>query len=334
MRRLSAGEDGRPARAPDRRGAVPRVRALPRLLVLLAVLAAGLLPLLPDPSTAAPRLLPAAEQVLLEQDGAARGYAYTVPTTGAEPRPLVLALHGRAQSVEALERVSGLAELGQERGFVTAYPSGHESVWSAGTCCLAPDGTSAPDVAFLDRVLDDVAARTPVDPERVYVVGFSNGAMMAYRYACQGAHRLAGVGVVSGSMAADPSFAGAGPQRCRPARSTSLVVVHGGRDLTVPYAGGHVGADPSALVAPVRAGVDQFAVAAGCRSSRTSRVGASQRLDYTGCDDGAGVRLVKLPLHGHGWTRDSRRYGYDTTVGLWSFLATRRAGPAEDPPAA
>ena len=258
-----------------------------------------------------------------------RDYLYAVPEVGdGAPRPVVVALHGRAQSVEALRAVSGLEQLGAREGFVTVFPSGWDGAWNAGTCCVREAEPAMPDVEFLDQVLADLADRTPVDPTRVHLVGYSNGGMMAYRYACQRSAAVAGIGVVSGSMAASPDYADSGPHRCRPATPVSVVAVHGGEDRTVPYEGGAVAGSAGATVAPVRAGLDQAAVAAQCRTGTTSRVGASSRLDYTRCAGGAAVRLVKLHGHGHGWTRDSRRYGYDTTVGIWSFLTPRRAASA------
>lgn len=314
---------------------------VPSLLlpVLMTAAAVAVLQLAPTSSTAAepqPTSSDApvsqARVELTQQDTPAgtvqRSYLYSVPTSGAgAPRPLVLVLHGRSQSVETVEQVSGLETLGERDGFVTAFPGGYDGVWNSGTCCDRAGAPRMPDVAFLDQVLDDVSRRTSVDPARVYVVGYSNGGMMAYRYACQRSNRVAGVGVVSGSMSADGDYANAGEERCRPSRPVSVLAVHGGRDATVPYDGGPVAGSEGSHVAPVRAGIDQFAVAAGCRSSRSTKVGSSQRLDYSACTDGAAVRLVKLPQHGHGWTRDSQRYGYDTTAGLWAFLSPRRVAP-------
>ncbi|MCW2606840.1 MAG: polyhydroxybutyrate depolymerase [Frankiales bacterium] len=268
--------------------------------------------------------------VVLRQDGTPAGsvdrpYVLTVPPGAAAARPLVVALHGKAQTLESFRSVTGLEALGEREGFVTAFPSGYGGVWNAGTCCTSRRTPDMPDVDFLDQVIADVATRTPVDLSRVHVVGFSNGAMMAYRYACQRSSAVAGVGIVSGAMAASPDYADQGAQRCRPDVPVSVVAVHGAKDTTVPYQGGAVAGSGGGSVAPARAGVDQSAVAAGCTTGSTSRVGATVRLDYTGCADGAAVRLVKISGHGHGWTRDSRKYGYDTTVGLWSFLRGRRA---------
>ncbi len=277
------------------------------------------------------------QQVELVQRGTALGdvvrtYVFTVPARESGPRPLVLALHGRAQTIDGLRRMTGLEALGEREGFVSVFPGGYSGVWNAGTCCVPTANPDMPDVEFLDQVVADVARRTVVDLSRVYVVGFSNGGMMAYRYACQRSSAVAGVGVVSGAMAASPDFADSGPRTCRPGSPVSLIDVHGARDTTVPYAGGDVAGSRGGSVAPVRGGVDQVAVGAGCTTGRSGRVGPTARVDWTGCLSGAAVRLVRIDGHGHGWTRDTARYGLDTTDTVWSFLKGRRASTA--PPAA
>ncbi len=283
------------------------------------------------PASAAPASAPAGTtKVDLVQDGTPAGrvvrpYLLTVPTSGRGARPLVLVLHGRYQTIESLRSVTGIEQVGEKAGFVSVFPSGYGAVWNAGTCCDSRKTPDMPDVSYLDDVVRDAAQRTPVDPRRVYVLGFSNGGMMAYRYACQRSSTVAGVGVVSGAMAASPDYADQGPRVCRPDAPVSVIDVHGSKDTTVPYEGGTVAGGQGETVAPVRGGVDQSAVAAGCTSGTSTRVGATVRLDYTDCESGAAVRLVKVQGHAHGWTRDSRKYGYDTTVGIWGFLKDRRA---------
>ena len=45
---------------------------------------------------------------------------------------------------------------------------------------------------------DDIAHRTPADPGRVYVTGFSNGASMTFRFAAERSTRLAAIAPVAG----------------------------------------------------------------------------------------------------------------------------------------
>lgn len=307
-----------------------RARPLPGLVLALVGLLALLVP------AATPAELSAAAPVashkhLLQQPTPAglreRAYYLQVPTTGpAGGRALVLVLHGRYQTPSAVMEFSGMEQLARERGFVVAFPSALGGGWNAGTCCAGGVRDQVPDVDFLDRVIADVRRRTPVDPRRVFVAGFSNGGMMAYRYACERSGLVAGIGVVAGAQSATAAYGTPEhPTQCRPARPVSLLHVHGAQDALVPYAGGVVPGSPEAAVAPVRAGLAQFAAAGRCGPATTRTVGRATHLEHQGCSAAGVTKLVKIEGLAHSWTRDSARFGFDTTVGLWSFFEDKRS---------
>jgi poly(3-hydroxybutyrate) depolymerase len=67
--------------------------------------------------------------------------------------------------------------------------------WNAGICCALGLRN---DVGYLVDVVHSVEATVPVDATRVYVVGFSNGGMMALRAICSAPDVFAAAGSVSG----------------------------------------------------------------------------------------------------------------------------------------
>jgi predicted esterase len=67
--------------------------------------------------------------------------------------------------------------------------------WNAGMCCAL---ALRNDVGYLVDVVHAVEASVPVDLTRVYVVGFSNGGMMALRAICSAPETFAAAGSVSG----------------------------------------------------------------------------------------------------------------------------------------
>ena len=75
-------------------------------------------------------------------------------------------------------------------------------------------------------------ARSPIDPQRVYVFGMSNGAAMAGRLACARADRLAAVAQVAGTAAHVVAV------ECRPVRPVPIMQIHGAADHLAPYEGG------------------------------------------------------------------------------------------------
>ena len=71
-------------------------------------------------------------------------------------------------------------------------------------------------------------ATQPVDPDRIYFAGHSNGAMMSYRYACERPGVVAAIVAVSGPLMID---------RCD-ASGLKVLHIHGQLDNHVPVTGG------------------------------------------------------------------------------------------------
>jgi polyhydroxybutyrate depolymerase len=88
------------------------------------------------------------------------------------------------------------------------------------------------DVGFLDRLLDALLLNYPVDPQRVYLYGYSDGAAMAYRLACDHTGRFAAL--VSGAG----QFPVQDPGRCAPSAPIAVLEVHSLDDEAIPFDGG------------------------------------------------------------------------------------------------
>ena len=84
-------------------------------------------------------------------------------------------------------------------------------------------------MGFVLALLDDLAARTPVDRARIYATGLSNGSMMAYRLAAEASGRVAAVAGVAGAMTL-PRFS--------PARPVPVMHIHSVDDGRALYDGG------------------------------------------------------------------------------------------------
>jgi polyhydroxybutyrate depolymerase len=219
------------------------VRALTATLVLLTGACAPRSLPAPDatPTDAAPTADVAPPEDAARADAgllAARPYRSRVPRDydPARPTPLIVLLHGYGASGTVQDLYFGLGRLADARGFLYAYPDGTvdatgKRFWNASTACCDFGQTGVDDVAYLTAVLDDMSARYHVDPQRIFVVGHSNGGFMAHRLACDLSPRIAAI----------VSLAGAGetePARCRPSSPVSVLQVHGDADDVVRYEGG------------------------------------------------------------------------------------------------
>ena len=155
---------------------------------------------------------------------AGRGFYLNERRRTGPPQPLVLLLHGLYQSPPILERATAATAFSEANHFTLVYPIGENKAWDAGSCCRHD---TADDVGYLVDLVHYVATLTPVDLHRVYIWGFSNGGMMAWRAVCQTRNTFAGAGVMAGALLV----------RC--ATPVHVVDVHGLKDKTVPYNGGY-----------------------------------------------------------------------------------------------
>jgi phospholipase/carboxylesterase len=95
-----------------------------------------------------------------------------VPDTAARgARPLLVLLHGAGGSGDGILR--RLRSFSDEAGVAVLAPDSRGGTWDA------IRGSVGPDVAFLDRALTRVFDQIDVDPARVAVGGFSDGATYA-----------------------------------------------------------------------------------------------------------------------------------------------------------
>jgi len=93
--------------------------------------------------------------------------------------PMVVFYHGGSDNPSEAAEMSRFHELGRKENFITVYP------WSSNTAnwnndyVSTPNGDSCGDEKYCILLIDYMITNYPVDPERVYLSGFSNGAAMA-----------------------------------------------------------------------------------------------------------------------------------------------------------
>lgn len=213
--------------------------------------------------------------------------------------PLILALHGTGGTGRLMAHLSGLSRLADERGFRVAYPqalgeAGSEdpalgAAWNAGPGTGCPLHPGADDVAFLSAVVDRVDRHAPVDPRRIYVAGFSNGARMAYRMA-----------LAAPWVAAIAAVAGAPVWGEAPARPVPTLAFHGTEDRHIPYEGG-VGPLGRRLPAlPVREAMARWARLMGCDGEPERDSLEAHELDLW-TSEACSVGLWTVAGMGHAW---------------------------------
>lgn len=138
-----------------------------------------------------------------------RTYRLFVPSAArgkGEPLPLVIALHGGVATARIFAEQTGFSEVAEENDFFVLYPNGIGMLsafrhWNAGWCCATAAKNGVDDVGYIERVLGQVASSWPIDRDRVFVVGYSNGGMLAHKVALEwGPERVAGLAVFAGPV--------------------------------------------------------------------------------------------------------------------------------------
>jgi polyhydroxybutyrate depolymerase len=174
-------------------------------------------------------------QVLLTSDGLRREYIVRRPDR-ASPLPTIIMLHGNGGQAQNAMRGSGLGQAAMQQGFAAVFPEGIDHGWNDGRPALAAEqrshaGIAPDDVSFLKALVRELIDHGIADPARVYLAGFSNGAFMTYRMACEAAGTFAAIGTFEGNM---PMAFG---ENCRPSAPLPVVVFSATEDPKVRYEG-------------------------------------------------------------------------------------------------
>lgn len=173
-------------------------------------------------------------------DGGTREVHVHLPTgfsmTDGLVRPLVVALHGGLGNGPHFEDITGYDLKADAENFIVVFPSGTRGAWNASTeCCGWANTNQVDDVRFLREMVLSLLGVYTIDPDKVYAVGFSNGAVMSSRLGCDAADLFDAIGMDAGdSTALHPDGS-----PCDLSGNTVRVVnLHGEDDTNMPYMGG------------------------------------------------------------------------------------------------
>lgn len=262
---------------------------------------------------------PARQQTLsLAHDGTERRALIILPGQAAPPKgqaapklPVIIFLHGAGGSATQAMRQTGLAGRAAAAGFMAVFPEGlgpaDGQTWNAWTCCGFARDSRVDDVGFLSVLVGRLRAEFNADPARIHLVGFSNGAMLASRFALERPGVAASLSSIAGSIPCDAPT----PQDPLP-----VLIIHGDQDQVARYnptpshpATGRLCEDHLA-----RAQADFWVRGMGLEPKPQLRDTANVRVeDYAPEKPGAraNLRFVIVKGGGHSWPGGAReRYRY------------------------
>jgi len=166
--------------------------------------------------------------------GGDRSVTVNLPDTLSNPAPLLILLHSASTSGAHQENYMHLGPVAKKNGIIYIAPDGMTNpegkrFWNASKSCCNRYKEEVDDVAYINSLIDEINAKTPVDPKRIYFIGHSNGAFMAFTFACK-TNKVAAIVAIAGAMDAEPD--------CAPSTPVSLLNIHGTSDKTIKIDGG------------------------------------------------------------------------------------------------
>jgi polyhydroxybutyrate depolymerase len=252
----------------------------------------------------------------LTVQGAERTYFLHVPAglNDQQAVPLVLVFHGFQESGDFARIYSGLDNISNANGFVVLYPEGSgdssERSWNAGECCGYARQNNVDESAFVRSMIQDVGTIVRVDSKRIYAAGFSNGALLSYRLACEMSETFAAVAPVAGVLVYSP---------CQPGQPVSVMDVHGMTDTVVPFQGGGVNPGTGQPFPPVEQSVATWAKLDDCTDpGKVEHNGIVTRMAHEQCAPGTAVELYTVSGIGHSWPS---QYVMPISQIIWEFFA-------------
>jgi polyhydroxybutyrate depolymerase len=227
-----------------------------------------------SPLPSLPQLTGQGKSVTVRVGERERSVLEYVPAKLPSGSPLVIVLHGSFMTGELMRRMTGFEfdALADKNNFAVFYPDAYKMNWNdcriAGRFAARLENID--DLGFMRALIAEAKAKYGIDPEKVFVVGFSNGGHMAMTLATQFPSLVAGIAIFASSMStADNS-------RCpRDTPTPPVMIVDGTDDPLSPFNGGEVtvfGLEHKGSVISAAATAEEIARRNGIRTPPTEEL--------------------------------------------------------------
>jgi len=262
----------------------------------------------------------------LEYDGFDRTYTVRLPDDYDEniSYPVVIVLHGAGGDGLNLQINTQIDELAAQYQYIAVFPDGVQRGWNfLDEEQMAQGDLYTDDVGFLDALIDQLQVDYNVDAGRIFLAGYSNGALLTIRAGCDLASRLSGIAIVAGMYSFELI------EHCQDAELIPTMLIWGSEDDVFPSSGYVlVGQDGRVRTSISYIQTRTFmATRFGCGTQvepRYVETAASpfQVLEerYIGCDSGVPAVFYAIVGQNHSWPERAR----------FTFLDARTTGNMEE----
>jgi polyhydroxybutyrate depolymerase len=240
--------------------------------------------------------------------GRERSYILHLPVnmSAGEEYPLIIALHPLGSTAAAFETSTQFSAKADQEGFIVAYPQGIDNSWNAGGCCDPAASEGVNDFEFISALIDTLSANHPVNTEKVFITGFSNGGIMTYALASEITDKLAGIATVGALLMMNENHG---------SKPLPIIHFHALDDNSVNINGmsGYMSVydllDEWKNINGITAATDTFRDDSGIKG-----------VLYPSNDSSANIILYTSQSGGHAWEINAR---LGTTNRIWEFFSTQ-----------
>ncbi|MDX1694082.1 MAG: hypothetical protein R3208_09970 [Ketobacteraceae bacterium] len=229
--------------------------------------------------------------------------------------PMVINLHGSTPAPSWIptfgsffqQVITGMPTHAAQHDYVVVHPQGRllgdTQYWVT---------SDASDTGFINALVTFLTAELPIDPDRVFLTGFSSGGILTWKLACEHSERYAAIAPVAANRRA--------AMDCPGSRPVPVMGFHGTEDPTVAYSGG-------------RYAMESWAAEHGCQQQEVFFQEADSTCErWHDCNNNSEMLFCSSEGAGHTWPSGpgsivisaagygKTSYTLDATDRIWAFF--------------
>lgn len=220
------------------------------------------------------------------------------------PATLVFVAHGFTMSGAVMQSITRFDAVADREKFVVVYPNGDGGAfpWDVGVGACAPGGAISAGAAeslhgYLDGMREAVEADQCINPNHIFVTGFSMGGYFSHHVGCQRGNEFA--------RAVGPHSGGTYPGEC-PGAPVPNFIMHGAADTFIDHNLCGKGAR------------DMWLPRNSCMNTFETRMVTGGSCEwYDGCDPNGQTVYCEFAGVAHGWAPGA-------TEAVWEFFKSYR----------
>jgi polyhydroxybutyrate depolymerase len=176
-------------------------------------------------------------------------------------KDLIIVLHGEKGSAERMKSQTIFADLAKSNNLVVVFPESIDHLWNDGRIGYSADK----DVLFIKEIVEKYKK---LGVKKVMVTGFSNGAILSLRLACENIPHLNYFGAVAGSLPENLD--------CKSSTGKNILVMNGTDDNFILWEGGMIANNEKVAgngrLLPVEETVKSFATNNSCIAAKPQTI--------------------------------------------------------------